>query len=134
MLADLDAFVRIPGVSAQPGHQADVQRSAEWFAQACRDAGFPTVEAWPTAGLPAVFAEWRSDDPGARVPADDAAFLEPAKCRALAGEKGFTTLERIGARPAAEVKGIWRGYTGTAGKTIIPSDAHVKPLHAVSAS
>jgi len=72
--------------------------------------------------------------PRRAVPADDAAFLEPAKCRALAGEKGFTTLERIGARPAAEVKGIWRGYTGTAGKTIIPSDAHVKPLHAVSGS
>lgn len=68
------------------------------------------------------------------MPADDAAFLEPAKCRALAGEKGFTTLERIGARPTAEVKGIWCGYTGTAVKTITPSDAHVKPLHAVSES
>ena len=62
----------------------------------------------------------------ARVPADDAEFLTVAKSRALAGEQGFTTLERIGARPTAEVNGIWGGYMGAGGKTIVPSDAHVK--------
>src|SRR6202012_727630 len=39
--------------------------SADWFAAACRTVGFPTVEIWPAAGLPAVYAEWPSGDPDA---------------------------------------------------------------------
>jgi acetylornithine deacetylase/succinyl-diaminopimelate desuccinylase-like protein len=62
LLADLDEWLRIPGISAQPEHRDDVARSAEWFAQAARVAGFPSVEIWPTAGLPAVYAHWQSDD------------------------------------------------------------------------
>ena len=38
----------------------------QWFADAARAAGFPTVEIWPASdGAPAVFAEWPSDDPNA---------------------------------------------------------------------
>jgi acetylornithine deacetylase/succinyl-diaminopimelate desuccinylase-like protein len=62
----------------------------------------------------------------ARVPVDDAEFLKVAQSRALSGESGFTTLERIGARPTAEVNGIGGGYQGAGGKTIVPSDAFVK--------
>jgi len=65
LLAELDAWLRIPGISAQPERHPDVRRSAEWFADACRRTGFPTVEIWSTPGLPAVFAEWPSDDPHA---------------------------------------------------------------------
>ena len=313
LLDDLDQWLRIPGISAQPEHVGDVQRSAEWFADAARRTGFPTVEIWATAGLPAVYAEWPSDDvnapvvlvyghhdvqpvdpielwqtdpfdptisgdvlrargasddkgqllfhllglrahlaatgrsapavtlkllvegeeesgspnfaallaerrqrldcdvvvvtdtgviaadvpstvtgmrglvsctvtfhgpdldlhsgvfggavpnpateiarlvaalhddegrvqvPGfyddvveltpaerelfAKVPVDDAEFLTTAKSRALTGEKGFSTLERIGARPTAEVNGLGGGYQGEGGKTIVPSDAFVK--------
>jgi acetylornithine deacetylase/succinyl-diaminopimelate desuccinylase-like protein len=313
LLDDLDAWLRIPAISAQPEHHPDVHRSAEWFAEAARLAGFPTIEIWPTAGLPAVYAEWPSEDsdapvvlvyghhdvqpvdpldlwdtdpfdptvdgdvlrargasddkgqllfhllglrahlaatgrstpavtlklliegeeesgspnfenllderrdrldadvvvitdtgmlasdvpstvtgmrglvscdvrfhgpdldlhsgvfggaipnpataiarlvaalhdedgrvqvPGfyddvvaltdeeralfAKVPVDDAAFLNFAKSRALHGEDGFSTLERIGARPTAEVNGIGGGYQGDGGKTIVPSDAFVK--------
>jgi acetylornithine deacetylase/succinyl-diaminopimelate desuccinylase-like protein len=63
--ADLDAWLRIPSISADPAHAGDVVASAEWLAGALRRAGFPTVEIWPTAGAPAVFAEWPSSDPGA---------------------------------------------------------------------
>jgi acetylornithine deacetylase/succinyl-diaminopimelate desuccinylase-like protein len=61
------------------------------------------------------------------VPFDEAAWLAgPAASRAAAGEAGFTTLERIGARPTAEVNGMWGGYTGPGHKTIIPAEAHAK--------
>ncbi len=42
------------------------------------------------------------------------------------GEKGFTTLERMWARPTCDVNGIWSGYTGEGAKTIIPATAGAK--------
>ncbi len=65
-VAQLSDWLRIPSVWTDPERAADVLRSAEWFADAARAAGFPTVEVWFAAdGAPAVFAEWRSLDPGA---------------------------------------------------------------------
>jgi acetylornithine deacetylase/succinyl-diaminopimelate desuccinylase-like protein len=54
---DLDAWLRIPSISAEPEHKDDVRRSAEWIAEALRRTGFGTVEVWDTEGHPAVFAE-----------------------------------------------------------------------------
>ena len=65
--ADLDAWLRIPSISADPAHAGDVAASAEWLAEALRRTGFPTVEIWATPGAPAVFAEWPSADPDAPV-------------------------------------------------------------------
>jgi acetylornithine deacetylase/succinyl-diaminopimelate desuccinylase-like protein len=63
----------------------------------------------------------------ARLPFDEQAWLgEAGHSRAAAGEAGFSTLERIWARPTAEVNGMWGGHTGPGGKTIIPSQAHAK--------
>jgi acetylornithine deacetylase/succinyl-diaminopimelate desuccinylase-like protein len=42
------------------------------------------------------------------------------------GEEGYTTLERIGIRPALDVNGIWGGYIGEGAKTVLPSTAHAK--------
>ena len=312
-LGRLVEWLRIPSISGQPGHADDVARSAQWLADELSAAGFPTVEVWPTDGLPSVFAHWPSDDadvptvlvyghhdvqpvdplelwstppfepvrdgdrlrgrgsaddkghvlmhllglrahlaatgrrspavhlnvvvegeeesgspnfakllqeradrlaadvvvvsdtgmwaadvpslctgmrgmtdgqvdfhgpdvdlhsgsfggavrnpltelarvlarlhdddgrvtiPGfyddvveltdrerelvARLPFDEADFLATAESRAAHGEKGYSTLERVWARPTAEVNGIWGGYTGAGHKTIVPSDAHAK--------
>jgi acetylornithine deacetylase/succinyl-diaminopimelate desuccinylase-like protein len=63
----------------------------------------------------------------ARLPFDEQAWLDEAgHSRAAAGEAGFSTLERIWARPTAEINGMWGGHTGPGGKTIIPSRAHAK--------
>lgn len=44
----------------------------------------------------------------------------------IAGEKGYTTIERTGIRPTLDINGIWSGYTGDGAKTIIPSKAYAK--------
>jgi acetylornithine deacetylase/succinyl-diaminopimelate desuccinylase-like protein len=62
----------------------------------------------------------------ARLPYDETSWLDTAESRAMEGESGYTTLERIWARPTCEVNGVWGGYTGAGHKTIIASDAHAK--------
>ncbi|WP_351226375.1 dipeptidase [Streptomyces sp. NPDC002133] len=64
-LDDLAEWLSIPSVSAQPEHDADVRRSADWLAVKLKETGFPVAEIWETDGAPAVFAEWPSDDPDA---------------------------------------------------------------------
>ncbi|GGV01562.1 dipeptidase [Streptomyces spectabilis] len=62
----------------------------------------------------------------AELPFDEAEWLRTAKSHAPYGEAGHTTLERVWARPTAEVNGIGGGYQGAGGKTIIPSSALLK--------
>ncbi len=61
-----------------------------------------------------------------KIPHDDGKFLRSVGGKALFGERGFTTLERLGARPTFEINGIWGGYTGEGVKTVLPSEAHAK--------
>jgi acetylornithine deacetylase/succinyl-diaminopimelate desuccinylase-like protein len=60
------------------------------------------------------------------LPFDEAAYLERLGLPALHGEDGYTTLERRGARPTLDVNGLWGGFQGEGGKTIIPAHAHAK--------
>ncbi|AZI58411.1 M20 family dipeptidase [Nakamurella antarctica] len=63
----------------------------------------------------------------AALPFDEHAWVTgPAASRAAAGEGGWSTLDRIGARPTAEINGIWGGYTGPGSRTIVPTDAFAK--------
>jgi acetylornithine deacetylase/succinyl-diaminopimelate desuccinylase-like protein len=62
----------------------------------------------------------------AKLPFDEEAWLRTAKSRAAVGEAGYTVLERVWARPTAEVNGLWGGHTGPGSKTIVPAEAHAK--------
>ncbi len=44
----------------------------------------------------------------------------------LCGEAGYSTLERVGARPCLDVNGIWGGFTGEGAKTVLPARAYAK--------
>jgi len=44
----------------------------------------------------------------------------------VAGETGYSTLERVSIRPTLDVNGIWGGYTGEGAKTVLPSKAYAK--------
>src|SRR5438045_1985831 len=62
-----------------------------------------------------------------KLPIDaDGEMLKETSAPALFGEKGFSTLERIWARPTAEVNGMGSGYQGPGTKTVLPSHARAK--------
>ncbi|HEV3148156.1 MAG TPA: dipeptidase [Chthoniobacterales bacterium] len=56
----------------------------------------------------------------------DKEMLQETGAPALFGEAGFSTLERIWARPTAEINGIGGGYQGRGTKTVLPSYAIAK--------
>jgi acetylornithine deacetylase/succinyl-diaminopimelate desuccinylase-like protein len=63
----------------------------------------------------------------AKLPFDEQEWLaEAGHSGAASGEAAFGTLERVWARPTAEVNGMWGGHTGPGGKTIVPARAHAK--------
>ena len=61
-----------------------------------------------------------------KLPLNDAALLKISGAPALRGEKGYSPLERIWARPTAEVNGFGGGYQGEGTKTVLPSKAAAK--------
>ena len=65
-------------------------------------------------------AQWKS------LNFDEKAFFDEIGLKIPAGEKGFSPLEQIWARPTAEVNGIVGGYTGEGAKTVIPAKASAK--------
>jgi len=54
----LFSWLRIPSISAQPDHAADVRASAQFTADLLRDAGLENVAVIETAGAPAVYGDW----------------------------------------------------------------------------
>ena len=57
---------------------------------------------------------------------DEAGFKKELGITEVAGEAGYSTIERRWARPTCEVNGLVSGYTGVGPKTIVPSKATVK--------
>jgi acetylornithine deacetylase/succinyl-diaminopimelate desuccinylase-like protein len=61
-----------------------------------------------------------------RLPFSDRKYAREIGAPALAGEKGYSTLERTWVRPTFEVNGILTGFTGEGAKTVIPAVAMAK--------
>lgn len=61
-----------------------------------------------------------------RAPFDLEEYKKDLGIAEVKGEKGYTTLERVGVRPTLDVNGIWGGYTGEGAKTVLPSKATAK--------
>jgi acetylornithine deacetylase/succinyl-diaminopimelate desuccinylase-like protein len=62
----------------------------------------------------------------ARLPIGDEFFLKNTGAPGLWGEAGYTSIERVGARPTLEVNGLLSGFTGEGAKTVLPAWAMAK--------
>ena len=73
-LGELQSFVRIPSVSADPARGEDVKRCGEWLAAHLKKIGLDRVRVLPTKRHPIVYGEWMG------VPAEaDGADLRPLR-------------------------------------------------------
>jgi acetylornithine deacetylase/succinyl-diaminopimelate desuccinylase-like protein len=61
-----------------------------------------------------------------KLPWKEKDFERAVGAPGYAGEKGFTSVERLWIRPTLEINGIWGGYQGEGAKTVIPSKAYAK--------
>lgn len=62
----------------------------------------------------------------AKAPFDLEGYKKALDIEEVWGEKGYSTMERVGIRPSLDVNGIWSGYTGEGAKTVLPSKAWAK--------
>jgi acetylornithine deacetylase/succinyl-diaminopimelate desuccinylase-like protein len=62
----------------------------------------------------------------ARLHFSDTKFRKEIGAPQLFGEKGYTTLERLWARPTFEINGLLSGFTGEGAKTVISAKAMAK--------
>jgi acetylornithine deacetylase/succinyl-diaminopimelate desuccinylase-like protein len=65
-------------------------------------------------------AEWK------RLPFNETRYRKELGAPKLFGESGYTTLERVWARPTFEVNGLLAGFTGEGAKTVIPAVSMAK--------
>ncbi|MHB1225770.1 MAG: dipeptidase [Gemmatimonadaceae bacterium] len=105
---ELDAFLRIPSVSARSEHRTDMVRAADWLARSLSDAGLGAT-IFPTAGHPVVLGEWRDAGDGAPTVLIYGHYdVQPAEPLELWTSPPFEPTERDGriyARGAVDDKG-----------------------------
>ena len=65
-------------------------------------------------------AEWT------KLPFNEARYRTDLGAPKLSGESGYSTLERVWARPTFEVNGLLSGFTGDGAKTVLPATAMAK--------
>jgi hypothetical protein len=64
-----------------------------------------------------------------QFPIGDDYYLSATGSPALFGEAGFSTIERLGARPTLEVNGLYSGFIEEGAKTVLPAWAMAKFQH-----
>jgi acetylornithine deacetylase/succinyl-diaminopimelate desuccinylase-like protein len=84
-------------------HDTEGRVAVEGFYDSVRDPGDQEL------------ASWR------RLPVDESALAAEPR-----GEPGYSTLERMWARPSLDVHGVWGGFVEEGLKTVVPSQAHAK--------
>lgn len=57
---------------------------------------------------------------------DEKQFCDELGIATVAGEAGYSTLERRWARPTFDINGLWSGYQGEGSKTVLPARAGAK--------
>src|SRR5688572_138112 len=65
-------------------------------------------------------AEWK------KLPFNETRYRKELGAPRLFGESGYTTLERVWARPTFEVNGLLSGFTGDGAKTVLPAVSMAK--------
>jgi acetylornithine deacetylase/succinyl-diaminopimelate desuccinylase-like protein len=65
-------------------------------------------------------AEWK------KLPFNETKYRKELGAPKLFGESGYSTLERVWARPTFEVNGLLSGFTGDGAKTVLPATAMAK--------
>jgi len=60
------------------------------------------------------------------LPFSEKKYAQELGVKELNGEKGYSTLERVWARPTLDCNGILGGFTGEGAKTVLPSKATAK--------
>jgi acetylornithine deacetylase/succinyl-diaminopimelate desuccinylase-like protein len=65
-------------------------------------------------------AEWK------KLPFNETRYRKELGAPRLFGEKGYSTLERVWARPTFEVNGLLSGFTGDGAKTVLPAVSMAK--------
>jgi acetylornithine deacetylase/succinyl-diaminopimelate desuccinylase-like protein len=103
-LNPINALTRILGAL----HDADGRVQVPGFYDGIAEPSAAQVAAWHTLGF------------------DESAFLGGIGLSVPVGERGRSGLERMWARPTADINGIWGGYTGAGSKTVIAAEASAK--------
>jgi acetylornithine deacetylase/succinyl-diaminopimelate desuccinylase-like protein len=81
--------------------------------------------------IPGFYDDVRALEPAereawAKLPFNERKYRKDFGIPKLAGETGYTTLERTWARPTLEVNGLLSGFTGEGAKTVLPAVAMAK--------
>jgi acetylornithine deacetylase/succinyl-diaminopimelate desuccinylase-like protein len=81
--------------------------------------------------IPGFYDDVRALEPAereawAQLPFNEKKYRKDFSIPKLTGETGYTTLERMWARPTFEVNGLLSGFTGEGAKTVLPAVAMAK--------